>query len=150
MTAEVRDQGNLRFVNPSELAPPPGYTHVVEASGGRTVYLSGQVALDASGEVMGIGDLRAQTRQVFENLEVALGAVGAGFKDVVKLTYYVADPSWEGGALRSVRDEYVDIERRLSQQHRGGGEAALPGGATRGGRGRGGAAGLGAHVGAIE
>jgi enamine deaminase RidA (YjgF/YER057c/UK114 family) len=111
MTAEVRDQGNLRFVNPSELAPPPGYTHVVEASGGRTVYLSGQVALDASGEVMGIGDLRAQTRQVFENLEVALGAVGAGFKDVVKLTYYVADPSWEGGALRSVRDEYVDTER---------------------------------------
>jgi enamine deaminase RidA (YjgF/YER057c/UK114 family) len=60
---------------------------------------------------MGIGDLRAQTRQVFENLEVALGAVGAGFKDVVKLTYYVADPSWEGGALRSVRDEYVDTER---------------------------------------
>ena len=111
MTAEVRDQGNLRFVNPSELAPPPGYTHVVEASGGRTVYLSGQVALDVSGEVMGIGDLRAQTRQVFENLEVALGAVGAGFKDVVKLTYYVADPSWEGGALRSVRDEYVDTER---------------------------------------
>jgi enamine deaminase RidA (YjgF/YER057c/UK114 family) len=111
MTAEGRDQGNLRFVNPSELAPPPGYTHVVEASGGRTVYLSGQVALDASSEVMGIGDLRAQTRQVFENLEVALGAVGAGFKDVVKLTYYVADPSWEGGALRSVRDEYVDTER---------------------------------------
>jgi enamine deaminase RidA (YjgF/YER057c/UK114 family) len=111
MTAEVSDQGNLRFVNPSELASPPGYTHVVEASGGRTVYLSGQVALDASGEVMGIGDLRAQTRQVFENLEVALGAVGAGFKDVVKLTYYVADPSWEGGALRSVRDEYVDTER---------------------------------------
>ena len=111
MTAEGRDQGNLRFVNPSELAPPPGYTHVVEASGGRTVYLSGQVALDVSGEEVGIGDLRAQTRQVFENLKVAFGALGAGFGDVVKLTYYVADPSWEGGALRSVRDEYVDTER---------------------------------------
>jgi enamine deaminase RidA (YjgF/YER057c/UK114 family) len=84
MTAEGRDQGNLRFANPSELAPPPGYTHVVEASGGRTVYLSGQVALDVSGEMVGIGDLRAQTRQVFENLKVALGALGAGFGDVVK------------------------------------------------------------------
>ncbi len=41
---------------------------------------------------------------------MALGAVGVGFGDVVKLTYYVADPSWEGGALRSVRDEYVDTE----------------------------------------
>ena len=111
MTAEGRDQGNLRFANPSELAPPPVYTHVVEASGGRTVYLSGQVALDVSGEEVGIGDLRAQTRQVFENLKVAFGALGAGFGDVVKLTYYVADPSWEGGALRSVRDEYVDTER---------------------------------------
>ena len=111
MTAEGRDQGNLRFVNPSELAPPPGYTHVVEASGGRTVYLSGQVALDASGGGGGIGGLQAQKRQGFENLKVALRAVGAGFGDVVKLTYYVADPSWEGGALRSVRDEYVDTER---------------------------------------
>ena len=67
--------------------------------------------MDASGEVVVIGDLRAQTRQVFENLKVALGAVGAGFGDVVKLTYYVADPSWEGEVLRSVGDEYVDTER---------------------------------------
>lgn len=110
MRAGGRDRGNLRFVNPPELAPPPGYTQVVEATGGRTVYVAGQVALDASGEVVGRGHLEAQARQVFENLKVALGAVGAGFGDVVKLNYYVTDIS-RVGEIRAVRDEYVDTER---------------------------------------
>lgn len=110
MRAGGRDRGNLRFVNPPELAPPPGYTQVVEATGGRTVYVAGQVALDASGEVVGRGDMEAQARQVFENLKAALGAVGAGFGDVVKLNYYVTDISLVGD-IRAVRDEYVDTER---------------------------------------
>lgn len=104
------DRGNLRFINPPELAPPPGYTQVVEATGRRTVYVAGQVALDASGEVVGRGDMEAQARQVFENLKVALEAVGAGFGDVVKLNYYVTDIS-RVGDIRAVRDEYVDTER---------------------------------------
>lgn len=42
------DDANVRFINPLELAATPGYTHVVEASGGRTIYVSGQIALDRS------------------------------------------------------------------------------------------------------
>jgi len=49
------DDTNLRFSNPPELAPAPGYTQVVEATGGRTIYVSGQVALDSSGEIVGEG-----------------------------------------------------------------------------------------------
>ena len=50
-----------RFINPPTMPAPVGYTQVVEVSGGKTIYLSGQVALDAAGSVVGQGDLRAQT-----------------------------------------------------------------------------------------
>jgi reactive intermediate/imine deaminase len=101
------DDTSARFLNPPELAPTPGYTHVVEVSGGRTIYVSGQVALDQTGELVGEGDLEAQARQVFENLKAALASAGAGFGDVVKLGYYLTDIS-QIGAVRGVRDEYVD------------------------------------------
>lgn len=101
------NDANVRFINPPELAPTPGYTHVVEATGGRTIYVSGQVALDRSGGVVGEGDLEAQARRVFENLNAALVAAGAGFGDVVKLGYYLTDIS-RIGEVRGVRDEYVD------------------------------------------
>src|SRR5579863_10285527 len=62
----------IRRLNPAGLYPPNGYTHVVEATGGRTVYISGQVPMDANGNVVGAGDFRAQVTQVFENLKTAL------------------------------------------------------------------------------
>ena len=55
------------------------------------IYISGQVALDASGNIVGRGDYRAQLQQVFANLKTALEAAGAGFKNVVKLNYYIVD-----------------------------------------------------------
>ncbi len=106
----AENRKDVRFVNPPELAPPPGYTQVVEATGGRTIYVAGQIALDHSGEVVGRGDMDAQTRRVFENLRIALEAVGAGFDDVVKLNYYLVDIS-RIGVVREVRDEYVNIRR---------------------------------------
>src|SRR5215468_8655541 len=72
------------FVNPPTLAKPTGYTHAVVATGGRTIYVAGQVALDQSGTIVGKDDFRAQTTQVFENLKKALEAAGATFKNVVK------------------------------------------------------------------
>ena len=101
------DDTNARFLNPPELATTPGYTHVVETSGGRTIYVSGQVALDQTGDLVGEGDLEAQARQVFENLTTALASAGTGFGDVVKLGYYLTDIS-QIGVVRVVRDEYVD------------------------------------------
>ena len=62
----------INFVNPPELSSPPGYSHVAEVRGGRLVYISGQIALDAQGKLVGKGDLEAQADQVFRNLAAAL------------------------------------------------------------------------------
>lgn len=97
-----------RFVNPKGLAVSPAYTPAVEVSGGKTVFISGQVALDEKGELVGRGDLRAQTRKVFENLRLVLAAAGASFEDVVKTTYYIVGYRPEHLALiREVRSEYL-------------------------------------------
>jgi len=84
-----------RFVNPPSLPRPMGYSHIAEVLNGRTLYISGQVAFDQSGNLVGPNDLRAQTHQVFTNLKVALEAVGADFNSVVKLTYYLLGGSPE-------------------------------------------------------
>lgn len=97
----------VHFINPSTMAAPPGYTHVVEVIKGRMVYISGQVALDAAGNVVGQGDLGAQAVQVFENIKAALAAVGADFSHVIKLNSYLVDFS-QAGAIRNVRDRYIN------------------------------------------
>jgi enamine deaminase RidA (YjgF/YER057c/UK114 family) len=98
------------FINPETLHPPFGYTHVVEVTAGRPVYIAGQVALDPTGAVVGPGDIRAQARQVFDNLRAALLAVGAGFEQVVKLNYYLVDAT-QLPLVREVRDEYVNVQQ---------------------------------------
>ncbi|MGI5338573.1 RidA family protein [Streptomyces sp. CA-181903] len=94
---------------PDGVAPARGYSHVVTATG-RLVAVSGQVALDEDGHVVGEGDIRAQTRQVFGNLRRCLKAAGASFDDVVKLTYFVTDVA-DLPVIREVRDEFVDAGR---------------------------------------
>ena len=73
------------------LQPSPAYSHTVVATGGRTVFIAGQVALDEQGKLVGACDLAGQARQVMENLGRALAAAGAGFRDVVKITTFVVD-----------------------------------------------------------
>src|SRR5258708_9922270 len=75
---------HFQFINPPTLSAPPGYTHVVEVTGGRTIYIAGQIALDRNGQVVGAGDFHAQAEQVFKNLQAALAAVAADFTHVVK------------------------------------------------------------------
>ncbi|MFE7580260.1 RidA family protein [Streptomyces gardneri] len=89
---------------PDGLAPSPQYSHVVWGTG-RFVAISGQCALDASGAVVGESDAAAQAHQVFANLERCLAAAGAGFGDVVKLTYFVTDVA-HLPAVRDARDAY--------------------------------------------
>ncbi len=101
-----------RFINPPG-PPPPGYSHAVEVSGGRTIYVAGQVAMDASGAVVGQNDFRAQAKQVFENLKAVLAASGATLDDVVKFTYYVVGHDAEKlRVVREVRDEYLKPTNR--------------------------------------
>ena len=99
-----------RFLSPDTLPRPFGYSHVVDAPAGRIVYVSGQVPLDAAGELLGAGDFAEQARQVFVNLNAALEAAGVGWDDVVKLNFFVTDLS-EIAALREIRDEYVNTEQ---------------------------------------
>jgi 2-iminobutanoate/2-iminopropanoate deaminase len=99
------------FSNPSGLSTPRGYTHVVDVPAGRTIYIAGQVAFDAQGNVVGKNDIRAQTEQTFRNLEIALKSAGASFKDVVKLNWYVRDIS-QLGIYREVREQFLGTGSR--------------------------------------
>ncbi len=110
LVAQPQTGSAIRHINPPGLAVPGAYTHLVEATGGRTLYLAGQVALDRDRNVVGVGDFGAQARQVFENLRTALAAGGATFDDVVKMTMYVVDMS-EIDALREIRTEFLGETR---------------------------------------
>ena len=100
---------HIQFINPPALFTPPGFTHVVEVTGGRTVYIAGQIAVDQSFQVVGKGDFRAQAQQVFENLKIALAAVGADFIHVVKLNIYLLDMT-QLRTLSEVRNRYVNTQ----------------------------------------
>ncbi|MFI8090844.1 RidA family protein [Streptomyces sp. NPDC086080] len=95
---------------PDGVAPGTGYTHVVTGTG-RLVAVSGQVAFDADGKLVGEGDPAAQARQVFENLRRCLASAGADFGNVVKFTYYVTDVAFLP-AVREARDQYIDAGLR--------------------------------------
>lgn len=99
----------IQRMNPPGLSTPTGYSHVVSARGGRTIYISGQVAFDAKGQLVGRGDLTAQTRQVFANLDTALKAAGATFNDVVKVNYYMLDAA-QVQVIRDIRSQYFTKE----------------------------------------
>jgi enamine deaminase RidA (YjgF/YER057c/UK114 family) len=79
----------LELVNPEDLPTPESYTHVVAATGSRLVFVAGQVAEDAQGDLVARGDLAAQARQAFANVGRALAAAGAGPEQVARITIYV-------------------------------------------------------------
>ncbi len=86
--------------NPDGVFKPDSYYQVATASGTRTIYLSGQVALDETGRLVGRGDLAAQTEQAYRNVLMALKGAGARFDDVVKVTVYVVD--WQSTKMESL------------------------------------------------
>ena len=99
-------------MNPDSIAGPVGsYSHVVRVETGDAtwIYVSGQIANNLEGKLVGSGDLRAQTRQVFENLRAILAANGATFADVVKIGTYLTTLDDLAG-MREVRSEYLTSE----------------------------------------
>ncbi|MFH9413288.1 RidA family protein [Streptomyces rochei] len=98
-----------RIPAPEGVAPAAQYTHVVLGTG-TFVAVSGQLALDEDGKVVGEGDAEAQARQVFENLRRCLAAAGASFDDVVKLTFFVTDMA-HMSAIRAARAEHIPDDR---------------------------------------
>lgn len=94
----------LERIQPQGLMNLPLYTHVVKA--GNTIYISGQIALDRDGRLVGPGDITAQAVQVFENLGTALAAAGADFSHLVRITVYATDPAFLL-PIREVRERYL-------------------------------------------
>lgn len=97
------------LVNPTALgAPPRFYSHAVRIEGpARLVYVSGQVSLDKDGKVVGAGDMRAQSEQVFKNLTNVLQAAGASWDDVIKMNGYMVGLNADNvAAYREGRSPY--------------------------------------------
>lgn len=99
-------------MNPEGVRKPIGYTHVVSVEGpGKILYVSGQVARNQKGDIVGVGDLEAQTRQVYENISLILKKMGATFSDVVKQNIYTTKLD-QINVIKKVREEYFPHDHR--------------------------------------
>jgi enamine deaminase RidA (YjgF/YER057c/UK114 family) len=84
--------GSVRYINPDSLIKNPAFTNVVVVEGNlKTVHIGGQDAINASGEIVGKGDIVAQTEQTLANVRVALAAGGAEPEHIIKLNIYVVE-----------------------------------------------------------
>ncbi|HET7206915.1 MAG TPA: RidA family protein [Terriglobales bacterium] len=105
----MSDAQNVQLLNPETMPKSVGYSQLAIVTGGKLVFIAGQVAVDKAGGVVGKDDFRAQTQQVFENLKAALEAAGGTFHDVIKLNSYFVDMSHVAD-FREVRDKYIDLK----------------------------------------
>jgi enamine deaminase RidA (YjgF/YER057c/UK114 family) len=89
-TKSTRAKGEVKYINPEGLHRNPAFTNVVTVTGPvKTIYIGGQDAVDASGAIVGKGDLKAQTEQILKNIQAALAAAGAQPEHVIKWNIYV-------------------------------------------------------------
>lgn len=94
-----------RLTDVPGVAPGPGFAHAVTVTG-RFAFISGQVALDEDGQLVGAGDLGTQTRQALVNLHRILHQLGADWPDVARFGWYVLDAS-QVQVIRDTRDELI-------------------------------------------
>jgi enamine deaminase RidA (YjgF/YER057c/UK114 family) len=88
----VGGAGSVRYINPDSLNKNPAFTNVVVVEGNvKTVYIGGQDATNASGEIVGKGDIVAQTEQILANVRAALAAGGARPEHIIKWNIYVVE-----------------------------------------------------------
>ncbi len=96
---------NERLTDVLGVSPGPGYSHAVTVSG-RLAFVSGQVALDDSGQLVGPGDIAAQARQALGNLHRIIRELGADWPDVARFGWYVLDTG-SLQVIRDIRDELI-------------------------------------------
>ena len=89
---------------PSLNDPRPRYSQGLLTEGGKLLFIAGQTASDKAGNVVGKGDIKAQTRQVFDNLKAVLEAAGGSFDNLVMTTTYITD--------RKYREGYNEVRQR--------------------------------------
>jgi len=93
----------VRYINPDSLIKNPDFTHVLVVEGNvRTVHIGGQDAVNASGEIVGKGDIVTQVEQILANLRAALAATGAGPEHIIKWNIYIV----EGQSLQAAFAAY--------------------------------------------
>jgi enamine deaminase RidA (YjgF/YER057c/UK114 family) len=95
------------IVNPPSLAHPRGFSHGVLVTGGMLLFLAGQTASDAEGQIVAPGNLVAQYEQVLRNLQTVVKAAGGTMQDIVKITIFVSD-----------RDDYLAQLKALGNVHK--------------------------------
>jgi len=99
----VSPRFKVRYSCPPTFYDPKAYSHVVEVEGGRLLFVSGQVPVNAQRQLTS-KDLREQVGKVYDNLETVLKSVGAGFENVIKTNNYLTNIS-QAGVFREVRDQ---------------------------------------------
>lgn len=99
-----------KVIQPKGLNDPrPRYSHGIVAEGGRLLFIAGQTAMDKDGNVVGKGDIEAQTHQVYKNLTAVLEEAGASFNNLVMTTTYIVD--------RKYREGYNKVRMQYYKQH---------------------------------
>ena len=92
-----------KIVTPEKLSKPVGYSQAVRV--GNFLFISGQISEDSKGRIVGEGDFKKQTRQVFENLRAVVNAEGGSLEDIVKITVHLTDMN-NLAKFREIRSEY--------------------------------------------
>jgi len=113
------------LVNPSDLHPAPGFSHVAIAEGTRVVHFAGQLGLNPDFS-LAADDLRGQTVKAMQNVEVAMRAVGVGWNDIVRRTVYTLHPT-EFEVITSAIDEVTGGAAHPAQTLVGVTGLAIPG-----------------------
>jgi 2-iminobutanoate/2-iminopropanoate deaminase len=105
------DTSVVKFVNPTEVATPKGYSNTVQVDLGtcKMILIAGQVAFDNKGNLVGPGDFGKQAEQVFTNIKNIIESAGGTIDNVVKLNFYILDVN-QLPTLRSVRDKFVNTK----------------------------------------
>src|SRR6185503_5933103 len=97
---------NRTILNPPSLARPSGFSHGILTTGGQMLFLAGQTASAADGQIVALGDIVGQYEQVLQNLQTVVEAAGGTMQDLVKMTIFVDD-----------RDEYRARLKELGKVH---------------------------------
>lgn len=101
----------INYYNPAVMPKPHGYSQVIEFSGNsKMVFISGQVAEDADGNIIGKGSIEEQIHQTLKNIKIAVETAGGEMKHIVKLNTYLKDIS-HISKVRSIRDLYVNTDK---------------------------------------
>jgi 2-iminobutanoate/2-iminopropanoate deaminase len=105
------DTSVVKFINPPALSTPKGYSHAAEIDLGtcKMLIMSGQVAIDSKGDLVGKGDFSKQAEQVFQNIRSLVESAGGNMNNIVKLGFYVLDVN-QLPSLRLIRDKFVNVK----------------------------------------